>query len=253
MSVLSDQELDRMENLLESSVWAQESMFLDEIQGFFCAILSGPEVIPPAQWLPEVLGSKMAENLAAAETRELIDLLIRFYNQHAEALLKHHGFPLYIYPETEPEGAEEDEKDMEAGEGEEEAVAVEGLYGYGLWCEAYLHGVYMGQKSWADAAGEHEERLAELLEPFYLLTGILKKEAKSQGEKWMSPEEEARLLEDRKENLQRTVQDIYDFWFALRMPVTSRRTGPKIGRNELCPCDSGKKYKQCCGSPEKLN
>ncbi|MEG1146749.1 MAG: SEC-C metal-binding domain-containing protein, partial [Bacilli bacterium] len=21
----------------------------------------------------------------------------------------------------------------------------------------------------------------------------------------------------------------------------------KIGRNELCPCGSGKKYKQCCG------
>jgi preprotein translocase subunit SecA len=25
-----------------------------------------------------------------------------------------------------------------------------------------------------------------------------------------------------------------------------RRTEPKIGRNEACPCGSGKKYKQCC-------
>lgn len=24
------------------------------------------------------------------------------------------------------------------------------------------------------------------------------------------------------------------------------RTEPKIGRNELCPCGSGKKYKNCC-------
>jgi len=24
------------------------------------------------------------------------------------------------------------------------------------------------------------------------------------------------------------------------------RTAPKIGRNELCPCGSGKKYKKCC-------
>ena len=23
--------------------------------------------------------------------------------------------------------------------------------------------------------------------------------------------------------------------------------GPKIGRNDPCPCGSGKKYKQCCG------
>ena len=26
-----------------------------------------------------------------------------------------------------------------------------------------------------------------------------------------------------------------------------QRTGPKVGRNDACPCGSGKKYKQCCG------
>ncbi len=26
----------------------------------------------------------------------------------------------------------------------------------------------------------------------------------------------------------------------------AKREGPKIGRNELCPCGSGKKYKRCC-------
>ena len=29
--------------------------------------------------------------------------------------------------------------------------------------------------------------------------------------------------------------------------VTVRRTVPKAGRNDPCPCGSGKKYKQCCG------
>jgi SEC-C motif-containing protein len=27
----------------------------------------------------------------------------------------------------------------------------------------------------------------------------------------------------------------------------ARRTGPKVGRNDPCPCGSGKKYKKCCG------
>ncbi len=27
-----------------------------------------------------------------------------------------------------------------------------------------------------------------------------------------------------------------------------RRTTPKVGRNELCPCGSGKKFKKCCGA-----
>jgi len=30
-------------------------------------------------------------------------------------------------------------------------------------------------------------------------------------------------------------------------PAPYKRTGPKIGRNDPCPCGSGKKYKKCCG------
>ncbi len=30
--------------------------------------------------------------------------------------------------------------------------------------------------------------------------------------------------------------------------VTVRREAPKIGRNDACPCGSGKKYKKCCGA-----
>lgn len=29
---------------------------------------------------------------------------------------------------------------------------------------------------------------------------------------------------------------------------TYRRSEPKIGRNDPCPCGSGKKYKKCCGA-----
>ncbi|QNO13297.1 SEC-C domain-containing protein [Alkalicella caledoniensis] len=32
------------------------------------------------------------------------------------------------------------------------------------------------------------------------------------------------------------------------MDTTNKKSGPKkVGRNEPCPCDSGKKYKKCCG------
>ena len=29
-------------------------------------------------------------------------------------------------------------------------------------------------------------------------------------------------------------------------PILPIRTEPKIGRNDPCPCGSGKKYKKCC-------
>ncbi|AKH19770.1 YchJ family protein [Sedimenticola thiotaurini] len=31
-------------------------------------------------------------------------------------------------------------------------------------------------------------------------------------------------------------------------PATRVNSSPKIGRNDPCPCGSGKKYKKCCGS-----
>ncbi|MES9962837.1 MAG: YchJ family protein [Candidatus Sedimenticola sp. 20ELBAFRAG] len=31
------------------------------------------------------------------------------------------------------------------------------------------------------------------------------------------------------------------------LPATEVHDGPKVGRNEPCPCGSGKKYKKCCG------
>jgi len=34
---------------------------------------------------------------------------------------------------------------------------------------------------------------------------------------------------------------------SIRDSLTYRRSEPKVGRNEPCPCGSGKKYKLCCG------
>ncbi|MEN8179404.1 MAG: YchJ family metal-binding protein [Pseudomonadota bacterium] len=42
-----------------------------------------------------------------------------------------------------------------------------------------------------------------------------------------------------------------DRWYyvdgKLVMPETEVRNQPKVGRNDPCPCGSGKKYKKCCG------
>ena len=33
----------------------------------------------------------------------------------------------------------------------------------------------------------------------------------------------------------------------------AKRNEPKVGRNDPCPCGSGKKYKKCCGSTDNIN
>jgi uncharacterized protein len=45
------------------------------------------------------------------------------------------------------------------------------------------------------------------------------------------------------------VADLYEFTSEMRYKVdTVRRESPKVGRNDPCPCGSGKKYKQCHGA-----
>jgi uncharacterized protein len=47
------------------------------------------------------------------------------------------------------------------------------------------------------------------------------------------------------------VREIHAFWLARReqnIPSAApfQRAEPRVGRNDPCPCGSGKKYKKCC-------
>ena len=46
--------------------------------------------------------------------------------------------------------------------------------------------------------------------------------------------------------LSRRTDDL-DFGQAPQLEIPSRRELPKVGRNEACPCGSGRKFKNCCG------
>ena len=51
-------------------------------------------------------------------------------------------------------------------------------------------------------------------------------------------------LEDAGYEAEQVDENIHDM---AETSVPYRREGRKIGRNEPCPCGSGKKYKNCCG------
>ena len=53
---LTEADFDHLEELLEADVFGGDAMRLDEAQATLCAIVSNPDPIPPAVWLPEVLG-----------------------------------------------------------------------------------------------------------------------------------------------------------------------------------------------------
>jgi preprotein translocase subunit SecA len=59
------------------------------------------------------------------------------------------------------------------------------------------------------------------------------------------PEDEARQIEQRQRRQQQQLQ--YQTGAAQAEAPKPVRTGAKVGRNDSCPCGSGKKYKKCCG------
>jgi uncharacterized protein len=52
-----------------------------------------------------------------------------------------------------------------------------------------------------------------------------------------------------------SIASIYRFWLPYReashdrlVASRTRRSQPKVGRNDPCPCGSAKKFKKCCGA-----
>jgi len=227
---LNDADLDRLEELLEADIFNGDAMRLDEIQAILCAVVSGPVSVPPTVWLPEVLGEGMASAEGDPILGEAVELLMRLNNDIAAALLADETVSPVLYPL--------DEKCED--------------YDYAAWADSYVFGAGMAG-DWYELAGKHADDLSELLEPMFLLNGMLKEDVEKSGERWFAPAEEARLVADIQENLPVVVQTLYNFWRNKRAGGTVKREEPKSGRNDPCPCGSGRKYKQCCGSPEKLN
>jgi len=226
---LDDSDLDRLERLLEADVFQGDAMRFDGIQAMLCAIVSGPVPISPAVWLPEALG-KGLESANDPQVLEALDLLMRLNNDIAAALLEDETVAPVLYPL--------DERCEE--------------YDYAAWADTYVFGAGLAG-DWFELAGKHADDLSELLEPMFLLNGMLKEDVEKAGERWFSPAEEARLVADIQENLPLIIQTLYNFWRNKRSGATVRREESKSGRNDPCPCGSGRKYKQCCGRPEKLN
>lgn len=55
---------------------------------------------------------------------------------------------------------------------------------------------------------------------------------------------EAQLLQENQSNNKNEEEWLEEM---IKMPLPYVRAEPKIGRNDPCPCGSGKKYKKCCG------
>ena len=196
---LTNAEISHLETLLATPTFKKQTMGLDEIQGFLCAAISGPQPVRPEQWLPAVLGSPEYES--AEQAKAVKNLLLRFHDEIVADLAAGESLGLVLNL-ADPSNA-----------------ATEGEYDYGAWCQAYLDGVEFSAVPWIEAGDENE--INELLFPISLLAGEIDPKALKQ----IKPREMAELLKECREDLPMLAIDIYQYFQPLRERVNER---PKV-------------------------
>lgn len=216
---LSGQELDRLETFVEGeNEFGWQPMPMDMLQGFLCGVASAPEEIRPEDWLPWAFGIDPWPD-TRPEAAEWFELARRYQQQQVPALEGREDAALVLY-EVTPEASNRFE----------------------YWCVGFLDGLEVAAEP-LETIGDPDE-VDELLFPVRVLANALEDRERKQfdDKQW------AKLLEECAEELWPSVVATYRYGNALRRrPSTVRRETPKTGRNDPCPCGSGKKFKNCHG------
>ncbi len=205
----------RLMELLDAKSEHHNTMRCDEVQAFMMALLSGPDALNPNDWLPEVLGD---ESLFDAKERTEIERLVIGLAADLRIKLSKKMLPdLWLY---------------------EDAASNPDIY---TWCNAYLYALDIVPTDWFEAVDQEE--FEDLFYPIMALGGIYDEERNGEIILHLTEKELAQLESE----LPHVLLDIYWYWQAIiNKPQTVRREGNKTGRNDPCPCGSGKKYKACC-------
>ena len=96
---LTDAALDRLGKFLKSCKGGK-AMNVEQLDGFFAALIAGPETVMPSEYNREVFGAEMSETCefcSLDEAREILGLMMRRWNTIAGTLLKGEAYvPLLL-------------------------------------------------------------------------------------------------------------------------------------------------------------
>jgi uncharacterized protein len=228
---LTDAEIDALNALLEMRAVPFKGMSLEMLDGFLAALIVGPEPVPADVWMPMVWGAHPPRWESPAESDRVRDQLMALWVDvvrrvavdpaEADALDQ----PLIAMPESEEALAPEDKPGIE-------------------WAVGFLDGVELRASAWQALIGS-EQWIDESL---WCIQAI------AEGE-WPVPEGTPSTgpisSDERLELIAGIPQMLFDLntlrfdKLVSHIPI---RKQAEPGRNDPCPCGSGRKYKKCCGA-----
>ncbi len=154
---LSETEYDALEAFFGSNAVPQDCMDLEMLDGFLTAIVSGPELIQPSEWLPVVWSDSqrsVAPVFADNEQAEhILSLILRLQNGIVRTLTDSPTrFKPLLYRADEGVKGRSGTK-AEGGRREEVAPPEASA-----WCEGYMTGVILREESWEPIYANEQTR-----------------------------------------------------------------------------------------------
>ena len=228
INALSPDELAELDRFLMSDATSNETLMLDALDGYLTAIVIGPTPLKPVAWLPRIWGTREEHAPRFASTQQALrikELIIRHLNGITLCFMRNPAEFEPLYNVTT------------YGDSDEEFVDAD------MWAFGFMKGMSLAMADWKPLLTNPAAE--QLLRPLYLL-----------GSPNLKPTDQA--LRETREQRQQLAQQltanlapIYAFWAPQRQQKVDEyatEAKGKPGRNELCFCGSGKKFKKCCGS-----
>jgi len=205
---------DILEYFFDKYAGDDSILSVTELDGFLAALACAPSLILPSRWMPAIWGGEdqMPDWEEKREINDYHQAVMQAYNLVNQEFLDGYFSPRML-----------DEKDQ--------FVAMD------EWSEGFMRGVQL----YDPLSAEDKAILDQHLDPITLFA---------------SEDRFKELLSLSFEQIQEKAAQIEPNVLALRQHFFSRqfavahtplmKTDPKVGRNDPCPCGSGKKFKKCC-------
>ncbi len=221
---LTESEFDRLGEFLESCHGGL-AMNIEEVDGFFAALIAGPDLVAPSEYLPEVFGSEKLDDHVFEDldqANDILGLLTRHWNTIAATLYNDDLYSPILF---------EDENGVCAGND---------------WAWGFMCGVDMRHESWAEFINDDEHS-------GWMLPVLILYHEHDEDPEMRPPPITPEKREDIIAHMVAGLLGAYRHFrperrsFANNLTREPQRNAGKMGLNDPCPCGSGKKYKRCCG------
>lgn len=237
---LTDAEFDELDALLADTPAPLQAMDLPMVDGYLCGVIVQPQTIAAEAWLPAIFDAQSRPLPPEADARWLSRaraLLLRRHEALARALEEDGAFDPVL-----PAAADADPEDPALRDALRELPAHSRLVfpwvlGFQSAC-AHFRGLVQMADPAIDAA------LARVFRHVPAATAQAR-EARQMLDQAAPLADDVAAIDD----VVMAVAELWELTEAFRLAVTTvRRSEPKVGRNEPCPCGSGRKYKHCHGA-----